>query len=57
LVEWVSDQADSIQVMYTVPLYFQVTAKASVTIAGAHLVPAVFGNAIAGIIGGIMINK
>lgn len=43
--------------MYSVPLYFQVTAKASVTNAGTHLVPAVFGNAIAGIIGGIMIKK
>ncbi|MCJ1470008.1 hypothetical protein MMC07_008653 [Pseudocyphellaria aurata] len=36
-------------VMYTVPLYFQVTARTSVTIAGAHLMPAVCGNAIGGL--------
>lgn len=45
------------QVMYTVPLYFQVTAKASVTVAGAHLFPAVFANAVASIISGILIKR
>ncbi|KAL8787430.1 MAG: hypothetical protein Q9213_002207 [Squamulea squamosa] len=44
-------------VMYTVPLYFQVTARASIANAGAHLFPAVCGNAIAGIISGAIIKK
>ncbi|KAI4226279.1 MAG: hypothetical protein L6R40_008294 [Gallowayella cf. fulva] len=44
-------------VMYTVPLYFQVTARASVTNAGFHLFPAVCGNAIAGLISGVIIKK
>ena len=43
--------------MYTVPLYFQVTARASVTNAGAHLVPAVCGNAIGGFLSGIIIKR
>ncbi|MCJ1262596.1 hypothetical protein MMC22_002466 [Lobaria immixta] len=44
-------------VMYTVPLYFQVTARTSVTAAGTHLVPAVCGNAIGGLISGIYIKR
>ncbi|KAJ4343929.1 hypothetical protein N0V95_006531 [Ascochyta clinopodiicola] len=43
--------------MFAVPLYFQVTAKASSTAAGAHLFPAVFGNAIGGLIAGSVIKK
>ena len=43
--------------MYSVPLYFQVTARTSVTAAGAHLVPAVCGNAIGGLLSGIYINR
>lgn len=43
--------------MYTVPLYFQVTARTSVTAAGTHLVPAVCGNAIGGLICGIYIKR
>ena len=43
--------------MYTVPLYFQVTARASVTNAGAHLFPAVCGNAIAGLLSGVIIKR
>ena len=43
--------------MFVVPLYFQVTSSASTTVAGAHLVPAVVGNAIGGILSGIIINR
>lgn len=43
--------------MYTVPLYFQVTAQTSVTVAGFHLFPAVFGNAIGSLLVGIIIKK
>lgn len=43
--------------MFAVPLYFQVTANASSTVAGAHLVPAVFGNAIGGLISGAVIKR
>lgn len=43
--------------MIAIPLYFQLTAKASNTVAGAHLFPAVAGNAIGGIISGIVIKR
>lgn len=43
--------------MFAVPLYFQVTANASSTVAGAHLFPAVFGNAIGGLISGAVIKR
>ncbi|KAI5924218.1 MFS general substrate transporter [Camillea tinctor] len=43
--------------MYSVPLYFQVTTKASNTNAGLHLVPAVVGNAIGGLITGAVIRR
>ncbi|KAH7258700.1 major facilitator superfamily domain-containing protein [Fusarium solani] len=43
--------------MYTVPIYFQVTQRVSSTIAGAHLFPAVIGNTIGGIAAGIIINS
>lgn len=43
--------------MFAVPLYFQVTARASSTVAGAHLFPAVFGNAIGGLISGAVIKR
>ncbi|KAF9696856.1 hypothetical protein EKO04_005201 [Ascochyta lentis] len=43
--------------MFAVPLYFQVTANASSTVAGAHLFPAVFGNAIGGLISGVVIKR
>lgn len=43
--------------MLTVPIYFQVTARASVTAAGAHLIPAVCGNAIGGLIRGVYIIR
>ncbi|CAD6583109.1 MAG: hypothetical protein ASARMPRED_001227 [Alectoria sarmentosa] len=44
-------------VMFIVPLYFQVTANASETNAGAHLVPAVFGNAIGGLLSGFIVKR
>ncbi|KAL1608865.1 hypothetical protein SLS59_002056 [Nothophoma quercina] len=43
--------------MFAVPLYFQVTANASSTVAGAHLFPAVFGNAVGGLISGAVIRR
>lgn len=43
--------------MFAVPLYFQVTAKASNTVAGAHLFPAVAGNAVGGILSGVIIKR
>ena len=46
-----------VSLMYCVPLYFQVTADASATNAGAHLVPAVVGNAIAGLATGAAIRR
>lgn len=43
--------------MFTIPLYFQTSANASVTVAGVHLFPAVAGNAIGGILVGILIKR
>lgn len=43
--------------MFLVPLYFQVTLKASNSDAGARLIPSVVGNALGGILGGIWIKK
>jgi Fungal trichothecene efflux pump (TRI12) len=45
------------QMMYTVPLYFQITANASSTSAGARLFPAVAGVAIGGLLGGYSIKR
>ncbi|KAK6219245.1 hypothetical protein LQW54_002233, partial [Pestalotiopsis sp. IQ-011] len=42
--------------VFAVPLYFQVTQKVSNTVAGAHLFPAVFGNAIGGLVTGRLIK-
>lgn len=44
-------------IMYSVPIYFQIATGASVTVAGAHLVPAVVGNATAGLLSGYIISK
>lgn len=49
--------AAQVGLMFAVPLYFQVTANASSTVAGAHLFPAVFGNAIGGLIAGNFIKR
>ncbi|KAI0426279.1 major facilitator superfamily transporter [Xylaria sp. FL1042] len=43
--------------MYFVPLYFQVTGGVSNTVAGLHLVPAVAGNAVGGIVAGQFIRR
>ncbi|OJK02361.1 hypothetical protein ASPACDRAFT_58683 [Aspergillus aculeatus ATCC 16872] len=43
--------------MFSVPLYFQVTSRASATVAGGHLVPAVIGNTLGGLIAGASIRR
>jgi len=43
--------------MMLVPLYFQISAHASATSAGAHLMPSVIGNAIGGILTGLIIKR
>ncbi|KAI3325331.1 MFS general substrate transporter [Xylariaceae sp. AK1471] len=43
--------------VFTVPLYFQVTQRSSSTVVGAHLFPAVAGNAIGGILSGYLIRR
>ncbi|KAK4223966.1 major facilitator superfamily domain-containing protein [Podospora fimiseda] len=49
--------AAQLGLMFSVPLYFRVTQGASNTASGAHLVPAVVGNAIGGILSGIIIKR
>jgi hypothetical protein len=49
--------AAQLGLMFSVPLYFQVTERTSNTVAGAHLFPAVAGNAVGGIIAGLLIKK
>ncbi|KAH8655148.1 major facilitator superfamily domain-containing protein [Tricladium varicosporioides] len=43
--------------MLLVPMYFQVSAHASTTNAGAHLMPSVIGNAFGGLICGYIIKR
>lgn len=43
--------------MFSVPIYFKVTARMSNTEAGMHLVPAVVGNAIGGLLSGAIIKR
>ncbi|CAG8957313.1 hypothetical protein HYFRA_00010736 [Hymenoscyphus fraxineus] len=43
--------------MLLVPMYFQVSAHASVTNAGAHLMPSVIGNACGGLLTGYIIKR
>jgi hypothetical protein len=43
--------------MFCVPLYFQVTQHASASIAGAHLFPAVAGNAVGALLAGVIIKR
>lgn len=43
--------------MFSVPIYFQVTQRVSNAKAGAHLFPAVMGNALGAIAAGIIIKK
>ncbi|KAF2819140.1 MFS general substrate transporter [Ophiobolus disseminans] len=49
--------AAQVGLMFAIPLYFQVTSSASNTVAGAHLVPAVVGNAIGGMLSGFIISR
>ncbi|KAK0713926.1 major facilitator superfamily domain-containing protein [Lasiosphaeria miniovina] len=49
--------AAQIGLMFTVPIYFKVTASVSNTSAGAHLVPAVVANAVGGVLSGLIINR
>ncbi|CAJ2513180.1 Uu.00g012990.m01.CDS01 [Anthostomella pinea] len=44
--------AAQLGMMSTVPLYFQVTQNTSATVAGAHLLPAVAGVTVGGLLGG-----
>ncbi|KAB8074279.1 major facilitator superfamily domain-containing protein [Aspergillus leporis] len=43
--------------LFSVPLYFQVTQRASATVAGGHLVPAVVGNTVGGLLAGNVIRR
>lgn len=43
--------------MMLVPMYFQISAHASVTKAGAHLMPSVIGNAFGGLLTGLVIRR
>jgi formate/nitrite transporter FocA (FNT family) len=43
--------------MMLVPIYFQVSAHASLTNAGAHLIPSVIGNATGGLLAGYIIKR
>lgn len=45
------------QLMFSVPIYFKVSQGVSNTIAGAHLFPAVAGNAVGGVLAGMYIKK
>ncbi|KAK1978154.1 major facilitator superfamily transporter [Colletotrichum cereale] len=49
--------AAQLGLMFSVPLYFQVTQRVSNTIAGLHLFPAVAGNAVGGVLAGYLIRK
>ncbi|KAI9374313.1 major facilitator superfamily domain-containing protein [Aspergillus egyptiacus] len=49
--------AAQVSMMFTVPLYFQVSNRASSTAAGAHMIPAVAGNAIGGLTAGSYIRR
>ncbi|KAH8646182.1 major facilitator superfamily transporter [Xylariales sp. PMI_506] len=49
--------AAQLGMMFTVPLYFQVTQRVSYSVAGAHLMPAVIGNTVGAIVAGIVIQR
>jgi MFS family permease len=49
--------AAQLGMMFAVPLYFQITNGSSNTVAGAHLIPAVIGNAVGGILSGVIIKR
>lgn len=43
--------------LFSVPLYFQVTQRASTTASGGHMIPAVVGNTVGGLMAGIFIRR
>lgn len=43
--------------MFCIPLYFQITENASASLAGAHLFPAVGGNAVGALLSGWIIKR
>lgn len=47
----------SFKMMYTVPLYFQITQGLSATAAGARLLPAVLGVTVGGLVGGYLTKR
>ncbi|KAH8906478.1 MFS general substrate transporter [Coniochaeta sp. PMI_546] len=49
--------AAQIGMMFSVPLYFQITARTSNAEAGAHLFPAVAGNCLGGLLSGVFIKR
>ncbi|KXJ93599.1 major facilitator superfamily domain-containing protein [Microdochium bolleyi] len=49
--------AAQVGMMFSVPLYFQITQNVSGTEAGAHLFPAVIGNTLGGILAGVWIKR
>lgn len=49
--------AAQISMMFSIPLYFQVTLGASNAEAGSHLVPAIVGNTVGGLAAGLIIKK
>ncbi|KAI2784530.1 MFS general substrate transporter [Daldinia loculata] len=49
--------AAQVGMMVAVPLYFQVAERSSSTVAGAHLMPAVIGNTIGGLLTGAWIRR
>lgn len=45
------------KMMFCIPLYFQITENASASLAGAHLFPAVGGNAVGALLSGLIIKR
>ncbi|SPO01685.1 related to multidrug resistance protein [Cephalotrichum gorgonifer] len=49
--------AAQLGLMFSVPIYFQVSRRVSNAVAGAHLFPAVFGNALGAVFSGLLIKR
>ncbi|KAI0143742.1 MFS general substrate transporter [Xylariaceae sp. FL1272] len=49
--------AAQVSMLYTIPIYFQVTAGVSNTTCGLHLLPSVVGNTIGGLFAGIFVKR
>ncbi|SPO01835.1 uncharacterized protein DNG_04508 [Cephalotrichum gorgonifer] len=52
-----SQVAAQMGMMFSVPIYFQVSQRVSNTVAGAHLVPSVVGNAVGALFTGLVIRR